>query len=75
MSWLQGIYVMKAVNPKKGSKMIEYDKEPMRITPMTEEEEIEEVRRRMAERAAQMNAAMKARESKTGYVTGERLGQ
>ena len=52
--WLQGIYFMKAVNvvvgnalAKKGSKPLEYFKEPIRITPYTKEEIEERQRKEM----------------------------
>ena len=71
-AWLQGAYVYDAVNvvmanafSKKGTKKKEYVKEPIRITPLTEEEKAikaEKERRKIIAMFDAMERDFKAKE-------------
>lgn len=70
MLWLQGIYFMKAVNvvvgnalAKRGSKPLEYFKEPVRITPYTKEE-LEQQKRDALKHTIEVLNSWKGKEDK-----------
>ena len=78
MLWLQGAYVYDAFGvvisnafAKKGSKPAQYMAEPIRITPMTEEERKEE-KRKMVEKLRSALGAAKKRFSNGTMVIREK---
>lgn len=78
MLWLQGFYVFDALTAamtnafqKKGKPAAKYREEPIRITPMTEEDEEAEKQKQIDEFRASLNALGRRFEAKHKRERGE----